>query len=204
VLVIIDYNMGNVASIQNILKRCNHQSIISNDPKVIEEADKLILPGVGSFDYGISNLEKLGIAEVLKKKVLIDKIPLLGICLGMQLLADSSEEGSLKGLGFIKAQSKKFEFNGQRNLKVPHMGWNYVEAQKNTPLFNNAYEEMRFYFVHSYFVQCENDNDILGTTNYGHTFTSMINKDNIYGFQFHPEKSHKYGMLLLKNFVELI
>jgi len=196
--------MGNVASIQNILKRCNHQSIISNDPKVIEEADKLILPGVGSFDYGISNLEKLGIAEVLKKKVLIDKIPLLGICLGMQLLADSSEEGSLKGLGFIKAQSKKFEFNGQRNLKVPHMGWNYVEAQKNTPLFNNAYEEMRFYFVHSYFVQCENDNDILGTTNYGHTFTSMINKDNIYGFQFHPEKSHKYGMLLLKNFVELI
>ena len=163
------------------------------------------MPGVGSFDYGMKNLNDLGILEVLREKVIEHNTPLLGICLGMQLLTEDSEEGKLKGLGFFKAHTKKFTLSmcGQEQ-KIPHMGWNYVYPKENVPLFKNSLENMRFYFVHSYYVDCESENDIIATTEYGNAFTSAIGRRNIYGVQFHPEKSHKYGMNLLKSFVELV
>ncbi|MFL0247332.1 imidazole glycerol phosphate synthase subunit HisH [Candidatus Clostridium stratigraminis] len=204
-ITIIDYNMGNVASIQNILKRIGVDALITSQPSDIRNADKIILPGVGSFDYGMKNLNDLGITEVLKEKILIGNTPLLGICLGMQLLTEGSEEGTLKGLGFIKAHTIKFrpEYNGEK-IKIPHMGWDYVHPKSDTGLFNNSLENMRFYFVHSYFVNCENEENVLATTEYGIKFASSIGKDKILGVQFHPEKSHKYGMNLLKNFVEMV
>lgn len=204
-IAIIDYNMGNVASIENILRKIGAEAIVTSDLSIIRQADKIILPGVGAFDYGMKNLNDLGISQVLKEKVLEDNIPLLGICLGMQLLTEDSQEGTLKGLGLIKSHTIKFisEYNGEK-LRIPHMGWDYINPQKDTWLFKNFLDKMRFYFVHSYFVECENDENILATTEYGREFASVIGKDNILGVQFHPEKSHKYGMNLLKNFVEMI
>ncbi|BCZ49025.1 imidazole glycerol phosphate synthase subunit HisH 2 [Clostridium gelidum] len=204
-IAIIDYNMGNVASIENILRKIGIEAIITSDPSVIRQADKIILPGVGSFDYGMKNLNDLGLIEVLKEKAIESNTPLLGICLGMQLLTEGSEEGTLQGLGFIKAHTKKFEseYNGEK-LRVPHMGWNYIYPKSNAGIFKNSLDNMRFYFVHSYYVECENEKDVLATTEYGNKFASIIGKDNILGVQFHPEKSHKYGMNLLKNFVEMV
>lgn len=204
-ITIIDYNMGNVASIENILKRIGTDAKITSKPSDILNAEKIILPGVGAFDYGIRNLNDLGITELLKEKVLEENTPLLGICLGMQLLTEGSEEGTLKGLGFIKAHTIKFksEYNGEK-LRIPHMGWDYIHPQNNSKLFKDFSENMRFYFVHSYFVECESKENVLATTEYGIEFASVIGKDNILGVQFHPEKSHKYGMNLLRNFVEMV
>lgn len=197
--------MGNIASIENMLKKIGVKSIVTSDPAVIAEAEKIILPGVGSFDYGMNNLNQLGITEILKKKVLVEKTPILGICLGMQLLTKGSEEGVLPGLGFINAQTVKFT-NKQldEEIKIPHMGWNYIEVNNKSILFDDIEEEVRFYFVHSYYVKCEENKSVLAYTNYGKKFASVIGEDNIFGVQFHPEKSHRYGMNLLKNFVELI
>jgi len=193
--------MGNIGSIINMLKKIGYEAKISNNIDEINNADKLILPGVGSFDNGMKNLKEFDLIDILNKKVLEDKTPIIGICLGMQLITNRSEEGNLPGLGWIDAETVKFKF-GEENekLKIPHMGWNTVIPQNNSNLFNGL-EEPRFYFVHSYHVVCKNNVDIIGKTNYGHNFNSVINKDNIYGAQFHPEKSHKYGMLLLKNFL---
>jgi len=204
-IAIIDYNMGNIASIENIFKKLNKEVIATADLEVLRKADKFILPGIGAFDYGIQNLNNLGITDFLKEQVIDIGKPILGICLGMQLLTEDSEEGELPGLGFIKAHTKKFkyEWNG-RKLKIPHMGWNYVYANNDVPIFKNSFEDMRFYFVHSYYVECEEQNDIIGTTEYGNNFTSAVGKNNIFGVQFHPEKSHKYGMNLLKNFAEMM
>lgn len=204
-ITIIDYNMGNIASIENILRRIGADAKITSDPSEILNAEKIILPGVGSFDYGMKNLNELGITQVLKEKVLNENTPLLGICLGMQLLTESSEEGTLKGLGFIKSHTIKFksEYNGEK-LIIPHMGWDYVCPRRNEGLFKNSVNNLRFYFVHSYYVECENKEEVLATTEYGVKFASAIGKDNILGVQFHPEKSHKYGMNLLKNFVEMV
>jgi imidazole glycerol-phosphate synthase subunit HisH len=204
-ITIIDYNMGNVASIENILKRIGADAKITSDPSEISNAEKIILPGVGSFDYGMRNINNLRITEVLEEKVLKGNTPLLGICLGMQLLTEDSEEGSLKGLGFIKAHTIKFksEHNGEK-LIIPHMGWDYIYPKSDTVLFKNSLDNMRFYFVHSYYVECENEENILATTVYGNKFASVIGKGNIMGVQFHPEKSHKYGMNLLRNFVEMV
>lgn len=200
-VIIIDYQMGNIGSIINMLKKIGYEAKISNNIDEINNADKLILPGVGSFDNGMKNLKEFDLIDILNKKVLEDKTPIIGICLGMQLITNRSEEGNLPGLGWIDAETVKFKF-GEENekLKIPHMGWNTVIPQNNSNLFNGL-EEPRFYFVHSYHVVCKNNVDIIGKTNYGHNFNSVINKDNIYGAQFHPEKSHKYGMLLLKNFL---
>ncbi len=204
-ITIIDYNMGNIASIQNMLERVDCETIVTSDPLVIRNAEKIILPGVGSFDYGMRNLAELGLIEVLSEKVFEQHTPLLGICLGMQLLTEDSEEGNLKGLGFIKAHTKKFnpDVCGQMQ-KIPHMGWDYVCPKDNIPLFKTPVENIRFYFVHSYYVECEDERNVIATTEYGNVFASAIGKDNIYGVQFHPEKSHKYGMNLFKNFVEII
>ena len=203
-IVIIDYGMGNVGSILNMLKSIHTEAIISSKISEIRKAEKIILPGVGAFDYAVKNLNKLGMIEPLNEVVIDKKIPILGICLGMQLLTKKSEEGTLKGLGWIDAETIRFRFDKNSSLKVPHMGWNEVQITQTNPLFKDMYPDPRFYFVHSYYVKCNNDKNIMTTTKYGSDFTSSLVKENILGVQFHPEKSHKFGKLLLKNFVELI
>lgn len=201
-IVIIDYGMGNVGSIENMLKKNGVKATVSSEITDIENADKLILPGVGAFDNAVKNLNQLNLIPVLSEKVLDEKIPVLGICLGFQLLAKKSEEGTLEGLKWLDAEVVKFNFDeSDTGLKIPHMGWNTVDIQKKSPLFHEMYEEPRFYFVHSYHFVCNNE-DVLTTTFYGYKFVSSCEKDNIIGVQFHPEKSHRFGMKLLKNFVK--
>ena len=203
-ITIINYNAGNIKSIQNMLKRIGAKSCISSSVDEIEQAEKLILPGVGHFDYGMKNLHESGLIEVLNKKVLIDKVPLLGICLGAQLFGNRSEEGVLSGLGWIDMEVVKFDENKlPKNLKIPHMSWNEIKIKKQSKLLEGLNDESRFYFVHSYHMKCNNENDILANTNYGYEFTSAVEKENIFGVQFHPEKSHKFGMKLLENFVSI-
>jgi glutamine amidotransferase len=202
-IVIIDYGMGNLGSILNMLKKIGARAVISSEIQVIATADKLILPGVGAFDNGMRNLNERGFIEVLVRKVRTARTPILGICLGMQLFSKRSEEGSLEGLGWIDADTERFRFDGPiAGLKIPHMGWNTVQVVKESPLLNAMYEEPRFYFIHSYHVVCRNQTDVLTKTNYGIDFVSSVARENIIGVQFHPEKSHKFGMKLLQNFAE--
>jgi len=201
-ITIINYKMGNLGSIQNMLKKIGEKSIITNDLAVIEKAKKIILPGVGSFDRAMKNLEDLDLIPILNKKILEEKTPVLGICLGMQLLAGFSEEGNVSGLGYIKGKVKKFNFSNKANLKIPHMGWNTINFAKEHKLLSGLSEEPRFYFVHSFYFECQNKEDVLSVTNYGGSFVSSVARDNIMGTQFHPEKSHRFGMQLLNNFVE--
>ncbi|SIR42367.1 imidazole glycerol phosphate synthase subunit HisH [Pontibacter lucknowensis] len=202
-ICIIDYGLGNSGSIQNMLKRIGFRSVISNEPEVIETADLLFLPGVGSFDDGMTNLEQLNLIPILEKKVLEQKTPIIGICLGMQLLLAGSEEGTKAGLGWIKGTCKKFNFKKTpERLRVPHMGWNLTTpAQTAQNFFSTDLPELRYYFVHSYYAVLEDEADELCSTSYGFKFSSGIQRDNIIGLQFHPEKSHKFGMSLLKNLV---
>lgn len=200
-IAIVDYGMGNLGSIHNMLNKIGVPSMITSDAKIIEAADKLILPGVGAFDNAMVNLGNLGIIPLLNELVLQKKRLILGICLGMQLLSRRSEEGQLPGLGWIDAETIRFRFDAQNaSLKIPHMGWNRIEIKRANVLFENMYDEPRFYFVHSYYVRCDNELNVLAITTYGITFHSVIMKENILGTQFHPEKSHKYGLKLLKNF----
>lgn len=204
-IVIVDYGMGNLGSIYNMLRKIGKESIITSDKKEILNASKLILPGVGAFDNGMKGLEERDLIEVLTKKVIIEETPILGICLGMQLFTKKSEEGNLSGLGWIDANTVKFSssYHNPINTRVPHMGWNTIDIMKDSRLFegmNN--QESRFYFVHSFYVEPDNVNDIAAITNYGIRFTSIIEHKNIYATQFHPEKSHKFGMKLLNNFSE--
>ncbi len=204
VITIIDYGMGNVMSIYNMLKKVGQKSIISSKIPDIESAEKLILPGVGAFDLGMNQLEHMGVINTLNKKVVKDKIPILGICLGLQLFANQSEEGSgQKGLGWINAYVKKFNpVYDDKPIRIPHMGWNEVKVVKPSRLMQDMPPYTRFYFVHSYYIEAENKSDVLLTTEYGQVFTSGIEHENIIGVQFHPEKSHKFGMQLLRNFAE--
>ena len=199
---IIDYNLGNPKSIKNMLSYLGIQSRISSDHADITSSNRLILPGVGHFQHGMEQLDQLGLVEILKKEVLENNKPILGICLGMQLLTKYSEEGNLAGLGFIDAQTKKFELR-DASLKVPHMGWNTVAFQKKSKLIQEVSVNPRYYFVHSYYITCANQEDILCTTNYGEDFISGFQHQNIFGLQFHPEKSHKFGMELLANFCKI-
>lgn len=198
-ITIIDYGMGNLRSVQKIFQRLNIPSQITADHTAISNAEKLLLPGVGHFVNGMKNLEETGLMEVLNKKVLEDKIPIMGICLGMQLMTNYSEEGDVKGLGWIDAYTHKFNFE-TNDLKIPHMGWSDVRVMKQTNISEGIDRENSFYFVHSYYVFCNKEEDILFQTNYGTTFVSGFQKGNIIGVQFHPEKSHKSGMQLLQNF----
>ena len=204
-IVVIDYGMGNLGSIMNMLKKVGADAVLSSGPADIEKAGKLILPGVGAFDSGVKNLSDFGLIPVLNHKVIEDKTPILGICLGMQLLTKRSEEGNLAGLGWIDAETVKFKFDGIQSVrnKIPHMGWNTVEITQKSWLFDGMYPEPRFYFLHSYHVDCGDEEDILTRTSYGCSFVSSIIRGNIAGVQFHPEKSHKFGMKLLSNFVRL-
>lgn len=203
-IVIIDYGMGNVGSIFNMLKKIGSQATISADPDEIMKADKLILPGVGAFDQGMMNLTERNLIPILNSKIVDNRCPVLGICLGMQLLSNRSEEGQLPGLGWIASEAKKFKFHSETmSLKVPHMGWNEVRLHDKSTLFKGFDEPFRFYFVHSYHVCCERAEDVLATSHYGYEFTAAVRKGNIMGTQFHPEKSHRYGMQLLQNFANL-
>lgn len=201
-ITIIDYNMGNIGSIINMFKKLGIDSICTNDKDKIKSAEKLLLPGVGHFKNGMKELEKSGLIELLNFKVLEEKTPILGICLGMQLMTNFSEEGNCKGLGWVDSEVKKISFDDP-SLKIPHMGWNKVKLNKEHQLLNNLEEDSRFYFVHSYAVKCNCESDILTYTHYGNDFVSSFQKENILGVQFHPEKSHKFGMQLLKNFANI-
>ncbi|MEO9023064.1 MAG: imidazole glycerol phosphate synthase subunit HisH [Ginsengibacter sp.] len=201
---IIDYGAGNLGSIANMLRKLGNPGIITSSADDIAKADKLILPGVGNFDYGMSKLQQSGLIEVLNDKVLNDKIPVLGICLGAQLMTKKSEEGKLPGLGWFDAEVKKFSFPAdQINLRIPHMGWNYVTVQKQTLLTKDLPEESKYYFVHSYYIHANTPEDVMLTTNYYNDFASALNHDNIYALQFHPEKSHKYGLKIFQNFLSI-
>jgi imidazole glycerol-phosphate synthase subunit HisH len=203
-IVIINYNAGNIVSIQNMLKKIGVKAGISSLTSEIEQAEKLILPGVGSFDHGMSNLKQDNLIEIIKKKSLFDKTPILGICLGAQLMGNISEEGKLPGLGLINMEVKKFDITKfTATLKVPHMGWSNLKQKKDSYLFDGIPEELRYYFVHSYHFMPNNIEDILTTTEYGYEFVSAFQHENITGVQFHPEKSHKFGMKLLANFVKM-
>lgn len=197
-ITIVDYQMGNVGSIKNMLKKVGAESVISGDPDVLRKATKLILPGVGAFDTGMRHLADSGLIGVLNELVLEKQVPVLGICLGMQLLSRKSEEGTLPGLGWIAADTVKFQLP---ELRVPHMGWNTLRPTNGSVLFQGYQEEPRYYFVHSYHVVCDDPHDAAGITHYGTDFTAAVQRANVMGAQFHPEKSHKFGMQLFRNFV---
>lgn len=202
-ITIIDYGVGNVHSILNMLKKIGVDAKLSESPEELLTADKVILPGVGSFDYGMKQLRETGYYDYVLKYANEVKKPLLGICLGMQMLGKSSEEGNEPGLGLIPFKNLRFRFQDTK-LKVPHMGWNIVKSNKPSEKFSqNFTDDFRFYFVHSYYAVCENEENTLLTCEYGIEFSAAVQMNNIYGVQFHPEKSHKFGMQLLKNFSEL-
>lgn len=202
-ITIVDYGLGNLGSIFNMFKKLNVKSEIVSDPNKIAKSTKVLLPGVGAFDAAMQKINEKGLLDVLNQKAKMEKVPFLGICLGMQLLMESSEEGILPGLSYIKGQTKKFSFDDP-SLKIPHMGWNVVNL-KNNSLLNKGMEkeEQRFYFVHSYFVKCTNPANVIGQTHYGFDFDCAIQDDNVFGVQFHPEKSHRFGMKLLSNFAAI-
>ena len=199
-ITIVDYGMGNLGSILNMLKRIGTECCISSSAREILEADKLILPGVGHFDSAMRNLESLDLIGPLNEAVMEHGKPVLGICLGQQLLTRGSEEGNLKGLGWIDAEARRFVAPEGKRLQVPHMGWNVVDVVNPSPLFDDTFPDSRFYFVHSFRVLCDRNENVMTTTDYAGTFHSGIIRDNIMGVQFHPEKSHQYGYRLLTNF----
>ena len=201
-IMIVDYGMGNLGSMLNMFKRIGVEASIQSDPVNLSNAAKLILPGVGAFDAAMSCINsRSGLREVLDYKAMEEKIPVLGVCLGMQLLTKASEEGDIKGLGWIPSVTSRFpKLDG---FKVPHMGWNIARPVKQNPLVAGVGLDPRYYFVHSYYVRVENPDHSLMRASYGVEFDAAIGMDNIYGVQFHPEKSHRYGMSILKNFSEL-
>lgn len=200
-ITIVNYGMGNLGSVQNMLKRIDVRSQITADPEVINKAEKILLPGVGAFDAAISRIDELGLREVLVNKATKDKTPFLGICLGMQLLTRGSEEGVLKGLNLVPADTKRFPV--RPGLKVPHMGWNFVKQVTPSQLTEGFDDSFRFYFVHSYRVICDSESNCILKTSYGDDFHSAIQNDNVFGTQFHPEKSHKFGFKVLSNFSKI-
>lgn len=203
-IAIIDYNMGNFASVQNMIKKNGGESIVTDHPDRILKATKLILPGVGHFARGMENLRSKRLIEVLNYKVLEEKTPILGICLGMQLLTNHSEEGDAEGLKWIDARIVKFNFsNMTEQYKIPNMGWHHVMPKKQHALFNGYHEVPKFYFVHSFYCKCTSSENELATAHYGLEYCCAVEKENVYGTQFHPEKSHKYGMQLIHNFLKI-
>ena len=202
-ITIIDYGMGNLGSISNMFKRIGVESEVTSDKEKIAAAKKILLPGVGAFDAAMERINEGGFREILDRKALLEKVPVFGICLGMQLLTNSSEEGKIPGLGWIPAKTTRFTFSPDTKLKVPHMGWNRVNEKNPSLLIKDLPPEPRFYFVHSYYVIAEDEKHVLTTTTHGVEFNSIIQKENIFGAQFHPEKSHKFGMRLLENFARI-
>ena len=202
-IAIVDYGLGNVQAFLNVYKRLNIEALAARTAEELWRATKLILPGVGHFDHAMRRLESSGMRETLDDLVLNKSVPILGVCVGMQMLAESSEEGDLPGLGWIDGHVRNFaSWEGGIDLPLPHMGWNDVQP-KPSALFNELGSEARFYFLHSFFFECRNAPDSLATSRYGAEFSSAVNSRSIYGVQFHPEKSHHFGTRLLRNFAEL-
>jgi glutamine amidotransferase len=200
-ITVVDYGLGNLGSIENMLKRINVPVNVTSNLSEIKKASKLLLPGVGKFDAAMNRINDSGLRDVLDEKALNEKIPVLGICLGMQLLTYSSEEGEVPGLGWIKATTKKFPVFD--DLKVPHMGWNEVDVSNDNLLIQSLPKNPRFYFVHSYCVHVNDSKHSILKTKYGIEFDSAVGHGNVFGAQFHPEKSHKFGMQLLRNFASI-
>ena len=200
---IIDYGVGNIKAFSNIYQNLNIPFKVVKNIDNFENTTKLILPGVGSFDHAMTSLQNSGMREKLDELVLVKKLPIIGICVGMQMLAKSSEEGISRGLCWIDAVVKKFDKSKIQNGPLPHMGWNTLNIEKRNKIFDNLEEDPRYYFLHSYYFECNNKDDVIATATYGERFECMINHENIYGIQCHPEKSHHNGIQLLKNFGEL-
>lgn len=201
-IVVVDYEVGNVASVLNMIKKAGGQGIVSSNKDDIRQASKLILPGVGAFDHGIRNLQERDLPHLLKERVSAG-VPLMGICLGMALLGQGSEEGVLPGLDLLPARFQQFTFSLEEQLRVPHVGWNTIELAKPSPLLVDDGLEKRFYFVHSYHAVCDEISDVLATCEYGYSFPAAFSRGNVFGFQFHPEKSHRFGLELFSRFLEL-
>ena len=203
-ITIIDYGLGNIRAFVNVYERLNIPVSVAKTTDDLKAAKKIILPGVGAFDYAMSKLNNSGMRETLDELVLDNKVPLLGICVGMQMLAYSSDEGILLGLGWIDGTVKRFDASVLKSkTQLPHMGWNTIHPNNGNPLFVNFNNDSLFYFLHSYYFECNNPTDTIATTEYGIQYSSAVNNKNIYGVQFHPEKSHQWGIQLLKNFEDL-
>lgn len=200
-IAILDYGLGNLGSIANMLKVIGEKSKITADPEIISKADGIILPGVGAFDAGMGRLNETGLSELIKSEAGSGK-PVLGICLGMQLLGRCSEEGTLPGLSLIPFECKRFSF-ADSNLKIPHMGWDVVTFKKDHPILDGLTGQQRYYFVHSYHAVCDSGENVLMNCDYGYEFAAAVVRDNVIGVQFHPEKSHDFGLALLGNFVKI-
>jgi imidazole glycerol-phosphate synthase subunit HisH len=202
-IAVIAYRMGNIGSIANMIAKIGGKATVTSDPALLRNAQKLILPGVGHFDRGMTNLAELGLAPVLRELVLERRVPVLGICLGMQLMCRSSQEGARRGLEWVDAEVKRFDTTSHQGMKVPHMGWNIIKPTRESRLFDMMPPEpQRFYFVHSYYVECSDSGDVLTKTNYEGEFCSSFLRGNICGVQFHPEKSHAFGMDLFRRFLD--
>lgn len=203
-IAIIDYGLGNVKAFATVYTKLNIPYKVVRQSNKLLDASKIILPGVGAFDYAMQRLEESGLKDVLNDLVLKNKIPVLGVCVGMQMLANSSEEGKLPGLGWIDGTVKRFESTTmQSNIFIPHMGWNDINIVKKNRLLIDLDESTRFYFLHSYYFYCNNNENKIAETDYGMVFDCVVNHENVYGVQFHPEKSHQWGVQILKNFAEL-
>lgn len=203
-ITLVNYGLGNIQAFANIYKRLNIPLMIASSPEDLSHAEKIVLPGVGSFDWAMTRLNETGLRERLDELVLQEKCPVLGICVGLQMMAKSSEEGKLPGLGWVDADVLRFDestFASQTHL--PHMGWNDVLPKSCDSIFRGLDIGARFYFLHSYYFAPNSDSDVLATTDYNGTFTSSVRSENIFGVQFHPEKSHHWGIQLLKNFAEM-
>ena len=202
-VIIVDYGCGNIASVVRSFGRQKCSVCCSSNPSDILSADRIILPGVGQFAIGMKALEQLNLLDALCEFVTIKKKPILGICLGMQLMTKRSEEGDVDGLGWFDAETIKFRVEDKQRFKIPHIGWNTIQQNRSHTILNNVTEDSFFYFVHSYHVECVNQADSLGVTDYAYSFSSIIQKENIIGVQFHPEKSYEAGDMMFENFLKM-
>lgn len=203
-ITIVDYGLGNILAFANVFKQLGVPFGVATKPAELIGATKIILPGVGAFDHAMERIDSSGMREILDELVLQESVPVIGICVGMQILAGSSDEGQKPGLGWIRGHVRKFDVsNAQNRIHLPHMGWNDVSSVGDAGLFNNLESDSRFYFLHSYYFECDDEADVIATSDYSKNFCCALKHKNIYGVQFHPEKSHHYGLQLLKNFADI-